>query len=115
MYVQVNIGRNVGTEPMSAQRWQDFQQDVISSLNGFQLYLDYKAPAITYEIHSATGTWDGIEEESAHISTLVDTSKSEGRPLANAFTHLNKDLRDIAARYDQEAIALISGSKLLKV
>lgn len=103
-YVQVNVGRNVGTDPMPEQVWHAFLWDVTSDLTA-SVRGTFDNP---FQLHEGTGAWidaDGqrIEEDSAHVSIIADIDAYALR-LALAAT---------AKRYGQDAIALILGSELV--
>lgn len=104
-YVQVNIGRNVGDTPMTSDRWERFIHDVAHAI----ILSSRDGVPHPFQRHMGTGAWideDGqrIEEESAHISVIIDID-------AHA---LRIELKKLAERYDQDAIALIIGSELIE-
>ena len=97
-YVQVNIGRNVGDEPMSSELWNDF---VTAASNVIADCSDIKS----IETHFGVGYWEGGMEDSCHVSALasfvdVDT--------------LREQLGYVAAEFGQDAVALIVGSELVE-
>lgn len=118
-YLQVNIGRNVGDVPMSDLTWLDFQNAVLRGL--VDLIWDTEpsrtAPPSFGEImvHSGGGTWgESVVEESVHLSYCLETGQLPAPQFARAITDFNNYLRGVADEYQQEAIAVITGSKLLK-
>jgi hypothetical protein len=89
--VMVSIGRNVGANPLSNDDWIAFvnaTSDVIRNQN--------EKP----ELHWGTGSWDGISEESAHI-TVYRHYVTEGMRYA-----YREGLSRLARHYGQDAIAL---------
>lgn len=104
MYIQVNIGRNVNETPMSDTDWQDFQTRVTFALifSANDTNIDLLA---FVEIHLGQGSYDGLTEESAHLSAFSETGFDIG--------HLTELLKEIKAAYQQDAIALITGSELI--
>ncbi len=115
-YIQVNIGRNVGDVPMSDLRWLDFQNEVMHALLDLIADVENEPNFRTsrIEIHDGVGSWGGDrEEESLHLSILL--SPITPAPMTNrAMVSFKHRLQEIAAEYGQEAIALITGSRLLK-
>ena len=93
IYVQANFGRNIGIEPMSAERWEEFARRVATAF------------LVDTETHFGTGTYGGITEDSAHVSGFMPTS---GIPF------LRVELSDLAAEFGQDSIALVIGSELIK-
>lgn len=93
--VTVSIGRNIGTEPMSASDWANFQLATRGWLvvTRSTIYVD-GAPSV--------GQWEGIAEESCTwVAELSD---------ADVFLPiLRTGLGMTAANYGQEAIALTVG------
>lgn len=120
MYVQVNIGRNVASVPMSEHHWGSFQASVLEALGELiedvtgQMHInlgDY------VETHRGEGHWGGTgepEEESVHFSAVFSTNGATGSEVAEAMTAFTRELRYLAEQYGQEAIALITGSRLIK-
>ena len=104
MYIQANIGRNVNDTPMSDTDWQDFQTRVtfalIFSANDIDIdLLDF------VEVHLGQGSYDGTVEESAHLSAYSEAGFD--------IEHLTELLKEIKVAYNQDAIALITGSELI--
>lgn len=103
MFIQANIGRNVNDTPMSEDKWDTFAGSV-----AFAIYAnanDVNLDMLDIEVHNGTGSFEGISEDSRHISVYSEA----GFDLDN----LRDDLREIKGWYDQEAIALIVGSELI--
>ena len=96
MYVQVNVGRNVGNVEMDEQRWRDFRSAVAMALD---VAVD---SAYTIESHQGWGVWDGKVEESAHLSVFTPGSLPDGHTRA-----LRNALADLATIYGQDSVALI--------
>lgn len=93
VYVQANFGRNVGDEPMSDDQWNLFRADV------------QVAFGVRTEAHFGQGTYDGVTEDSCHVSGFV---------LGGRVEALEAELAALAAEYGQDSIALIVGSRLIK-
>lgn len=105
MYIQVNIGRNIGNTPMPVEKWQELQGRVmfVISVAAFN-WEDFDLEA-SIETHLGTGSYNGITEESAHISSYWE----EGFDIE----YLKKDLAKIRDWFEQDTIALIVGSELI--
>ena len=93
LYIQANIGRNVQDSAMSESDWNLYIDRV---------RLDIETNAVAYdagvEVHKGIGVYNGIVEESAHLSLLVDSV---------SVSLLKRDLAESAAVYGQETVALI--------
>lgn len=101
-YVQVNIGRNIDTEPMDYREWAGFklavEEAILAATDGYPLV----------QVNEGLGSWvdeDGLRivEESAYLSVfaIVDIDA------------LRATLTILKATYEQDAIALIVGSELI--
>lgn len=107
-YAQLNIGRNIGTDPMSDAQWQGFINDCILALS---VAADTTNTDVTYsvagdvQVHYGKGDWIGMVEESAHLSLFWD----KGIDVDN----LTSMLPRIAANHEQDAIAVVTGSTLV--
>lgn len=111
-YVQVNIGRNIPAvmpdgspdpqgeqRPMPDERWGAFIGQVavaIADATAFGGLQDV-------QVHTGKGEWNGVEEESAHLSTFADVDLFK----------LRTELARLKREYQQDAIALIAGSDLI--
>lgn len=93
MFYVVNIGRNVGNEPMSQFDWTMFQ------LRTFEVLERYGKV-----VGSGKGSseWDGIRESFVTYHVLIE----ETNTLAVA-----SRLSRLASAFDQEAIAFIPSSE----
>lgn len=121
MYIQANIGRNMETGPMSERIWGEFQTATMDAImdaimealpesewpeflvaaNGYHRAGDeYSA----FETHTGSGTWDGVTEESAHVSVFFDTRAFRTAPVTRA---LQTGLEVLAKVWHQEAIAFL--------
>lgn len=97
--VQASIGRNIGSEPLSRSDWVHFINDVSDAIRE-----QNEKP----EFHFGTGVWEGISEDSAHITVYRANITDEYRYA------IRQNLARIAFTYGQEAIALtISESELI--
>ena len=111
-YVQVNIGRNINDEPMNDYVWEMFigkvRRAIADTVTGWATAHKFIETLNSVEIHRGSGTWDGIVEESAHISLVMD------RDLWDVeLDMLRTKLRELKRDYDQDSIALIVGSELV--
>ena len=94
MYVQVNIGRNIGGVPMDDGMWDRFIAAVSRAL-----LTDTDGPNRILETHRGSGTWRDTPEESAHLSIIgADTVYARS---------LKTTLKDIRDQYMQDHVALI--------
>lgn len=103
-YVQVNIGRSVGAEPMNADAWEAFQSAIVRA------FIDAMTNGLeNVEIHTGQGFWnddvtgDLVSEDSVHVSSFGDYDVSA----------LRADVSAIGHTYGQDAVALIVGSELV--
>lgn len=114
-YAQFNIGRNVGTTPMSLERWSAFISDACHALSMSALRADGQTlmdiePRV--EIHKGKGTWidtngNEIMEDSAHISLYW----SDGPlPWQTGFDlgKIRYYAAQLASDYDQDLVAVIT-------
>lgn len=122
MYIQVNIGRNFVADrfnPMggtlSELQWAEFKNDIVDNLvatvltEAVNISEDHWQEILDQvEIHNGQGMWDGIAEESCHISIFVPNELS-GRTLQQ----FRQYLFNLKSEYSQESIALIIGSELI--
>lgn len=95
MYIQVNIGRNVGRVEMSGEEWAAFKRTVRSAL---------ATTVGTNQVdhHDGFGVWDGVSEHSAHLSAYVPRGVTAAR-----LDILRDALRGAAHTFNQDAVALI--------
>lgn len=111
MYVQINLGRNIGTTPMGYAQWLEAQNEATLALFNSSLSVPYEIFKTTVESHSGIGRWfdndieDYVVEESVKISFFD--------PAGFNLNDLRRDLRDIKERFGQDAIALITDSELI--
>lgn len=110
MFIQVTIGRNVGNEPMDDTQWRRFQQDVRDVI-ATAVYAEMRDrigarfPFADIETHYGEGEWDGVKEESAHLSLYFPTPA--GVAAHRVRSMLDADLGTLAYDYDQDAIAYV--------
>lgn len=90
--IQASIGRNIGNVPMSSRDWSRFLNDVSDAIR-----VQGESP----EIHTGVGTWEGIREESAHLTFYRDEMPSNGDR-----TTMVLSLSRLATKYGQDAIGL---------
>lgn len=113
-YAQANIGRNVGDIPMTEARWMEFQHAVAMRMGIAAMGKDGKpsgpdlsiAVAHDCQFHYGRGMWDGVPEDSAHISIFWEPGLD--------IDQLRGMLKSLAHKYGQDAIALIAGSELVE-
>jgi len=98
--VTVTIGRNVDNSFMPIVEWAKFQDDVAGILEELSNF------NCEPEIHIGTGTWNGVVEESAKISILVDSAPVD-------IVTLKKNIETLRDKYKQDAIALCIGNSEL--
>ena len=98
-YIQVNIGRNVRGEEMTMIKWFDFIDEVKIAIRR-----SADDRNVRIEEHQGVGVWDGEEEDSAHLSAFGVFDLSE----------LRSELQRIAYYHDQDSIALIVRSELIR-
>ena len=109
------IGRNVPAsnpnpmfagKPMPLTTWETFIEDVSADMH--TVSNNYQAGVATMEIHRGVGIWDGVEEESAKITLLLDEALPEDR-----LSQMRRYLSELARQYGQDAIALTIGESEL--
>ena len=99
----VTIGRNVGATPMSGDEWQAFKRSVLDLL----MALAWRTAEGTSEgwylsDSEGRGFWDGLAEDNYTV-TLIH----ENRFTPANYEEMRNELKILAARYRQDAIALI--------
>lgn len=120
--IEYRIGRNIGSVPMDDRRWLAFQNDARAILLGIADGLnnprhDLIAAGVAgvelltqwTEVHRGIGTWtgdDGLEqsEESAVVTLYTSALELELFTLRDLLVELAGEL---AARFEQDAIALV--------
>lgn len=107
-YAQLNIGRNVGAEPMAQDRWEWFVSTAQSILMGAQALQGGSPMGDSHrkdvQVHYGTGVWGGVAEESAHVSLFWESGMRAG--------YIREQAAIIARMFDQDAVAVILGSEL---
>jgi hypothetical protein len=110
MYIQANIGRNSKNVPMSDSAWQKFQTDtrraIMAAIYGPNPALPILHLQSQFQFHTGIGEWDGVTEESAHISVYFDTKPGQVN-AAKVTEHMRDRLADLARAYGQDAIAFM--------
>lgn len=111
MYIQINIGRNFqpnkfnligGTH--SDVEWEEFIKDATHIVEQFQLQTDVYGTTLP-QVHLGIGEWDGVPEDSAHISAYHEGGfDTDG---------LSEWVYRLKKQYSQDNIAVIFGSKLI--
>ena len=111
MFVQINIDRNIGKTPMPRDTWDAYQKDVRDALQSSSLSALPTIFDAYHESHYGTGRWwdvqlqENVIAESVHISFF--DAVGFDLPL------LRSKLGEIKVKYNQDAIALITGSELI--
>ena len=98
---------------MSDERWMEFQYAVSLRMGIAAMGKDGKpsgpdlsiAVAHDCQLHYGRGMWDGVPEDSAHISIFWEPGLD--------VEQLRAMLKSLARRFGQDAIALIAGSELV--
>ena len=102
-YIQVNIGRNISSTKveMPLDDWEAFVRQVKIILQA-----SIRDPLAPVEIHYGVGVYDGVKEDSAHISMVADVTPEDIEWIRGSLLELKKF-------YNQERIALITQSTLI--
>lgn len=111
MYIQINIGRNFSVNEfnktpgeLSDLEWGEFVMDVKTLILNYRENTMMGGDDFPSE-HYGTGIWNGVEEESAHISMYHEGGfELEG---------IREQLHRLKKYYSQDNIALIVGSELI--
>ena len=90
----ITIGRNVGLEPMPDGTWTQFIDEVSALIT--------RCGGVVYIAGYGSGEWDGVAEESA----VITFEGVEADDLTDGLVFL-------AAMYEQDAIALLTGVTVL--
>lgn len=122
MYIQVNIGRNFVADRfnptggvLSDLEWGRFKNDIVDNLVATVLSDsddisrdNWERVLNQVEVHNGQGSYDGIPEESCHISLFVHGGLSE-----KSLGDFRRYLFNLKKEYSQGTIALIVGSELI--
>jgi len=110
-YAQLNIGRGVGNDgvTMAADVWERFVGACVDAL-AYAARDPYAGITRTemagrVEVHHGSGVWQGVREDSAHVSLFSEHGIDTGK--------LRDSVAELAYDYGQDAIALIVGSELI--
>lgn len=107
-YAQLNIGRNVGTEPMSPWMWEWFADGAANALMGATHVAAGGRTTVgrdDVQIHHGRGVWDGVAEDSAHVSLFW----ADGLDV----DYIRTTAASLAQMFGQDAVAVIIGSELV--
>lgn len=125
MFIQISIGRNIAQPDgtvgaMHWSLWDVFQNDTVAALltavnDAVNHRRTHRINAGQVETHRGTGTWDGVTEESAHLSLFIDHDGRAYNGITNEWRDLKPEirdslaahLRDLAQEYGQDAIAFV--------
>lgn len=91
--IVVSIGRNVGTEPMRDEQWNDFRESLIDIVGNYARI-----------VFSGTGT--GIDPG----TNITESSFTLVGTLTTNITGLYHELATLAYAFGQESIALTTGN-----
>ena len=122
MYIQVNIGRNFVPDrynptggTLSDLDWGEFKNDIVNNLVATVLtdsadvsQENWDKVRSQVEIHNGQGSYEGIPEESCHISLFIPVGLSE-KSLSDFRSYLFR----LKKEYSQGTIALLIGSELI--
>lgn len=122
MYIQVNIGRNYvadrfnpvgGTLP--DLQWEEFKYEIENTLvatvvadSAYVTQENWDKVLGQVEVHNGQGSYDGIAEESCHISIFVPGGLSK-----KSLGDFRRYLFNLKKEYSQSTIGLIIGSELI--
>ncbi len=105
-YAQLNIGRNVGSEPMPHAQWAWFVGSAQNALaEASRVASDAWAKPCDTQVMYGRGEWQGMGEDAAYVSLYWE----DGIDVA----HLREQAAIMASMFDQDAIALVVGSELI--
>lgn len=105
-YAQLNIGRNVGTDPMRASQWAWFISSAQNALvEGTRKASDAWAMANDTQVMLGRGEWQGTGEDAAYVSLYWE----DGIDV----DHVREQVATLCRMFDQDAIALVLGSDLV--
>jgi hypothetical protein len=122
MYIQANIGRNVAerdgsTRAMNDTAWLNFQNDVKEEVMMSLLAagLGGLVSLSSFQVHTGTGEWNGVKEESAHVSVYFDHDGRTYDGTMGSWLDRRPDVRKalevklayLAFQYGQDAIAFM--------
>ncbi len=122
MYIQVNIGRNFVPDrynptggTLSDQVWGQFKDDIVDNLVATVLTDSADVSQDNWdrvlrqvEIHNGQGSYEGITEESRHISIFVPGELTE-----KSLSDFRSYLFNLKKEYSQATIALLIGSEFI--
>lgn len=122
MYIQVNIGRNFVPDrfnptggTLSDIQWAEFKNDIVNNLVAVVLTDSADVSQGSWdkvrsqvEVHNGQGSYEGVAEESCHISMFVHGGLSE-----KSLGDFRWYLFNLKKEYSQGTIALIVGSELI--
>lgn len=120
MFIQANIGRNftvtatngpaTATNAMKPVVWEMFQGDVkdeiFLAVHDVNIEVSIGIEREDFQVHTGTGEWEGVKEESAHVSVYFDTKPGQVN-AARLQEHLSDRLAALAREYGQDAIAFM--------
>ena len=106
MYIQANIGRNIDNHPMTDLSWETFRTATISAIISAAHDAGILLGRGDFQVHIGTGEWQGVPEESAHVSIYYARPVSS-RTVDTVRESLGEQLPFLAGSYGQDAIAFI--------
>lgn len=122
MYIQVNVGRNYEPDRynptggvLTDLEWGEFKNDIVDNLVAVVLNEsvdisqdNWEKVLNQVEVHNGQGSYEGIAEESCHISMFVHGGLTE-----KSLGDFRRYLFNLKKEYSQGSIALIVGSELI--
>ena len=90
--IYVSIGRNIGKAPMARPSWNNFAEEVVYAVEDYHGNIFFRG--------YGQGAYDGTTEDSYVVGATI----AEGMLI-----HLRTVLAELAEKYSQECIALVSG------
>ena len=111
MYVQINIDRNIGKNPMTQRAWYAYQEEVRDALQSSTLSALPSIFDAYHESHYGTGRWWDVELQENVIAESVHISFFDA--VGFDLDRLRSKLQEIKVKYRQDSIALITSSDLI--
>lgn len=102
--VTATFGRNIGTEPMSDEDWDNFTEDVKSAIESSMGYREH----FLSDTKTGVGEWDMSKEESRSVKYIYVHAPSVFQASA-----IRRRVSAIRFAYKQDAIAIEFGESEL--
>lgn len=107
MYIQANIGRDVQGKPMGDLTWETFRTATVTAIIGAAFDGGIPLRRGDFQVHTGVGEWEGVAEESSHVSVYYGGKRVSKRTLDRIRDGLGERLPFLAGQYGQDAIAFI--------